>query len=105
MAVTFNKNLMGKMTIKQNDQTFDIEIHQGNCLAVFIYKYKNELGENMCGLYSFFADEEHIKNIVKNENRVFFDDVVCISLNCRYKECLKMLKHIVKFHQVTCYYE
>ena len=55
MAVTFNKNLMGKMTIKQNDQTFDIEIHQGNCLAVFIYKYKNELGEKYVWLVFIFC--------------------------------------------------
>lgn len=93
--VTFNENVLGKMIIKQN----------GNCLAVFIYEYKNEHGEDMYGLYSFFADEQHLKNIIKNNNKVFFDNVVSFELNCKYKECLKMLKHIVKYHKVTCYYK
>lgn len=105
MAVTFNNNLMGKMTIKQGENTFDIEIRQGNCLGVFIYRYVDENGQKMCGLYAFFADVDHIKNIIKHEGKMFFDEVIEISLNCRYKECLKMLPYIVKQHNVECYYE
>lgn len=59
----------------------------------------------MYGLYSFFADEQHLKNIIKNDNRAFFDNVVSIELNCKYKECMTMLKHIVKYHKVICYHE
>lgn len=103
--VTFNETVLGKMIIEQNEKEFEIQIRQGNCLAVFIYEFKNEQGDDMYGLYSFFADEQHLKNIIKNNNKVFFDNVVSIELNCKYKECLKMLKHIVKYHKVTCYYK
>lgn len=103
--VTFSENVLGKMVIERNEKEFEIQIRQGNCLAVFIYKYKNEQGDDVNVLYSFFADEQHLKNIIKNDNKVFFDNVVSIELNCKYKECLKMLKHIVKYHKVICYYE
>lgn len=103
--VTFNENVLGRMIIEQKGKEFEIQIRQGNCLAVFIYEYKNGLGDDMYGLYSFFADERHLKNIIKNDNKVFSDNVVSIELNYKYKECLKMLEHFVKYHKVICYYE
>jgi hypothetical protein len=99
-------SLMGTMTIKQGEKKCKIEIRQGNCFAVFLHICKAEDGKGYIHtLYNFFADEQHLKNIIKNNDRVFFDEVVNIKLNCRYKECLTMLKHIVKYHKVTCYYE
>ena len=106
MAITYEKNVMGKMTIKQGDKKFKIEIRQGNCLAVFIHVRKADDGDGYIHtLYNFFVDEQHVKNIINNNDRIFFDEVVSIELNCKYKECLTMLKHIVKYHKVKCYYE
>ena len=36
------KDKMGKMTIIQNDKKFTLNIYEGNCLAVFLYEWKNE---------------------------------------------------------------
>lgn len=40
--VIFNETVLGKMIIEQNEKEFEIQIRQGNCLAVFIYEFKNE---------------------------------------------------------------
>ena len=104
--ITYNENLMGKMTIKQGERTFEIEIRQGNCLAVFLHIRKAEDGEGYIHtLYNFFADEEHLKRIIKNIKAPFgSEEIVSLELNCKYKECLKMLKHLVKFYPINCYY-
>ena len=104
--ITYNENLMGKMTIKQAHGTFEIEIRQGNCLAVFVHIRKAEDGDGYIHtLYNFFADEEHLKRIIKNIKAPFgSEEIVSLELNCKYKECLKMLKHLVKFYPINCYY-
>ena len=56
-------------------------------------------------LYNFFADEEHLKRIIKLDKVPFGnDEIVSLELNCKYKESLKMLKHLVKFYPIKCYY-
>jgi hypothetical protein len=107
MAITYGDRtkLMGKMTIKQGEKKFKIEIRQGNCLAVFIHIRKADDGKGYIHtLYNFFSNEAHMKNIIREYGTIFFDEVVSIELNCKYKECLTMLKHIVKYHKVKCYY-
>lgn len=37
MAIRYNKNVMGTITIKQGENKFKVQIRQGNCLAVFIF--------------------------------------------------------------------
>ena len=105
MAITFNKNIMGKLVIKQDKREFEIEIRQGNCLAVLINRYVNEEGVTMNQLYSFYSDAKHLDNIIKSNGSPFFDEVVSIELNMKYKECEQLLRRFVKFHKVTCYYE
>ena len=105
MALTYNENLMGKLVIAQGTNEYEIQIRQGNCLAAFIYPYQDE-GVWYHQLFSFFADEQHIKNILKHQERLFLDEVKSIRLNLKYKECSKLLKHLTKNgYEVICYYE
>ena len=98
--ITYNENLLGKMIISQRENEFEIEIRQGNCLAVFIHK-----GENEVYLYSFFCDSDHIKRMVK-AGRIFSDEVKSVRLNLRYKESLTLAKAFTQIgYEVTCYYE
>lgn len=105
MAITYNKNLMGTITIKQGERKYKIQIRQGNCLAVFIHVGKDEEGETIHTLYSFYADVSHLKRITKNEGKPFWDEIASIELNMYYKECETLLKHLVKFCKVKCYYK
>ena len=100
----YNENRMGTLTIEQNGQEFEIQIRQGNCLAVFIHVSRCEDGYTHM-LYSFFADVQHLKNIIKGSGEPFSDSVKRIQLNMRYKECYTMLRQLAKFYTVECYYE
>jgi hypothetical protein len=109
MAIQYNGNTMGVITIDQNGNEFELQIRQGNCLAVIIGVGKNEGGETIHTLMQFFADEEHLKRICKSvdkgeEKTPIFYDVKSIQLNMRYKECATLLKHLVKYYKITCYY-
>lgn len=96
---------MGKMTIKQKENTFDINIYAGNALAIFICEYKQD-GEERYIMYNFFADKAHCNNIVKNGKRLFTDEVVGIELNLFYKSAQTLLNILVKNgYEVRCYYK
>lgn len=98
--ITYNENLLGKMIIAQRENEFEIEIRQGNCLAVFIHK-----GENEVYLYSFFCDLAHLKRMGK-VGKIFSDDVKSLRLNLRYKESQTLAKAFAQNgYEVTCYYE
>lgn len=110
MAIQYNGNIMGVITIDQKGNEFELQIRQGNCLAVIIGVGKNEEGETVHTLMQFFADEAHLKRICKSvdkgaEKAPIFYDVKSIRLNMRYKECATMLKHLVKYYEINCYYE
>lgn len=103
MAITFNENLLGKMVIEQNGNEYEIEIRQGNCLAVFIYKT-----EDGYGLYNFYADLDHIKRIRKSHEGklLFYDKVVSCRLNLRYKEAQTLARYFAMDGvEVVGYYE
>lgn len=106
MAVCYYEGLIGTMTIRQREHTFEIQIRQGNCLAVFIHVRKDEdSDEYIHTLYMFFADEAHLKRCMKTMGNPFGDEIVNIRLNMKYKESTKLLKHLVKLCNVECYYE
>lgn len=110
MAIQYNGNVMGKIVIAQNEQKFTLEIRQGNCLAVIIGVGKNEEGETVHTLMQFFADEKHLEktcqDVDKEEGKApIFYDVKSMRLNMRYKECATLLKHLVKYYKITCYYK
>lgn len=50
MALQWNwKDKMGKITIKQKEKNFDINIYAGNALAIFICEYKqNDESYKLC---------------------------------------------------------
>lgn len=96
---------MGKMSIKQKETVFDVNIYGGNALAIFISEFNID-GEDRYILYNFFADKAHCDNIVKNGNRLFSDEVVSIELNLYYKRAQTLLNILVKNgYEVLCYYE
>lgn len=96
---------MGKITIRQKEKTYDVNIYAGNALALFISEYKQN-GEERYILYNFFADKKHCDNIIKSGKRLFSDEVVSIELNMWYMAAQKLLKVLVKSgYKVSCYYE
>lgn len=110
MAIQYNGNTMGVITIDQNGNEFELQIRQGNCLAVIIHSNEETDGTFTHTLMQFFADEEHLKRMCKavdkgEEKSVIFYDVKSIRLNMCYKECTKLLKHLVKYYEITCYYK
>ena len=72
MAIQYNGNTMGVITIDQNGNEFELQIRQGNCLAVIIHRNKEPDGTFTHTLMQFFADEEHLKRLCKifNNQRV-----------------------------------
>ena len=114
MALSYNGTTIGKIVIKQGENKFPLQIRQGNCLAVVINVRKateEELKEQPEGkcihtLYTFFADEQHLKNMMKMYGNVLADEVVSIELNLFYKENYTLLKYFVKSgYRVKCYYK
>lgn len=102
----YTEEKMGELTIKQNGRKFKIDIRTANCLAAFIHVRKADDGKGYIHtLYSFFADEKHLKNIIKAGDKPFTDEVVKIRLNMRYKGCYTLLKLLVPFYKIECYYK
>ena len=96
---------MGKMTIKQKEKVYDVNIYAGNALAIFICEYEQN-GEERYVVYNFFADKKHCDNIIKDGKRLFSDEVVSIELNLFYKSAKTLLNILVKNgYRVECYYK
>ena len=106
MALQWNwKDKMGKLTIRRKMKKYCINIYSGNFLAVFVYEYTDG-GKEMYSLYDFFADKKHCDNIIKNHQRLFFDEVVSIELNLFYKSAQELLDIFVKNgYKIECYYK
>ena len=121
MPLRYNGITIGKINVIQefaeHKKQYTIQIRQGNCLAVLLYVRKateEELKKNPEGkwyhqLWSFYSNEQHLKNIMKEYGDVLygeFEKVTSISLNLYYKENLTLLKYFTKSgHKVTCYYK
>lgn len=123
MAIIYNSNVMGVITIAQQRKNEDkprkykIQIRQGNCLAVFLYVYKKDNPDNpkMCWVHqlmNFLGDEQHLKNIVKGQKTDVFawmlsaDWIDKVELNLYYKESNTLLKYMVRDGlKVNCYYK
>lgn len=99
MAITFSEILLGTMTLERNGQQFEVQIRQGNCLAVFITE-----SETHYHLYWFFGDEKHLKRIKKAEGWILPDKIISCRLDTSHKESMTLLKHLVNEGvEVTCY--
>lgn len=120
MPLTYNSTTIGKIRIAQEHDgkrnLYELQIRQGNCLAVIVHVRKRTPEERReknpeCGwshtLWSFYGDEQHLKNILKNEGDIFFgEEVTSVELNLYYKECWTLLKYFtLSGHPVKCYYK
>ena len=100
----------GSITIfQESDKTeYTIDIHSANALCAFIYHYE-ENGKKYAQLQGFLADEQHIKNCLKEKDDLlqvlFAQKVVKVRLNLYHKQAKTLLKYIIKKHNVECYYE
>lgn len=108
--IHYSSERLGTLVIKQGESKYKVQIRRGNCLAVFIYVYKNEKnpeeGKYIHQLYSFFNDEQHMKNIIKNvdDHKLFGDDVVRVELNTYYKEAMTIAKYMARCGYRTILY-
>ena len=103
--ITYTEERLGTMIISQKGKEYEIQIRRGNCLAVFIHVSKREDGKYNHMLYMFFADEKHIKNIIKEDGNPFSDEIKSVKLNMKYKESYVLLKSLIKFFPIDCYYQ
>ena len=103
------KHKMGEVTIvqKSNGQKFTLYIYAANAICAFINEYKNEEGETMAQLISFFADSQHVRNLIKNKVDLFENDIVKkVSLNMWYEDNKYVLNYFIRLgYKVTCYYK
>ena len=106
----------GKIHYRQNSDSknFTIKIHWANALCAFIYHGVHSDGKKYAQLVSFYADEQHIKNCMKqdcwkNDSLGFVSDcgkILGISLNLYYKESNILLKYFTRSgYKVKCYYK
>lgn len=100
------KAKMGEVMLKQNDNLFAIDICQANATCAFIYKHKDLHGEVEHILQGFFADKQHINNLIKKKTELFYGKILSIKLNMWYKESADVLKYFTRMgHKVECYYK
>lgn len=100
------KAKMGEVMLKQNDNLFAIDICQANATCAFIYNYKNDEGEVEHILQGFFADKQHVNNLIKENTELFYGKILSVKLNMWYKENADVLKYFTRMgKEVTCYYQ
>lgn len=82
-------------------------IFGGNALCVFVHRYKDgDTGKRMVRMLNFYNDEQHIKNILKENKRLEpVDDITSIRLNMYHKEAQVLSKYFCKWYKVTLFYE
>lgn len=64
LHVDFDRKL-GHYTLKQGERKYKIYFCACNALCAEIHFYKDEQGEEMAQLHSFFGDLEHLKRCAK----------------------------------------
>lgn len=100
------KAKMGEVILKQNDNLFAIDICQANATCAFIHAHKDLHGETEHTLQGFFADKQHINNLIKNKCELFYGKILSVKLNMWYKESKDILTYFVRMgHKVECYYQ
>ena len=100
------KNVLGRISIEQNGNTFDLGIYEANCeYGAVVWTGKDKNGEPRHTLMTFWADEQHMENIVKNEGSLMCGEKVTgAELNMYYKKNYTLLKYLMKSgYEVKCY--
>lgn len=119
MPLTYNGTTIGKVTIEQEHNKtkhrYELQIRQGNVrFGVVIYerplteeeKKEAEPGATVLhSLMTFWADEQHLKNMMKFEGSIMPGyKVVRAELNMAYKENYTLLKYMMQSgFKVMCY--
>ena len=101
---------MGEVVITQEQDgqpiDFKTNIYWCNGLAAFIYEYDDKNGDHIYQLMNFFADKQHVKNLIKSKTELFLGKVKSVSLNMLYKDNEYVLDYFLKMgHKVECYYQ
>ena len=109
--------IVQKSHIDDKPRKFKIEIREGNCLAVFLYIYKEEKPDDpkkpwVHQLVAWFNDEQHVKRVMRNYTKDAFAGLFSavkiekVKLNLYYKESKTLLKYMVRDGlKVECYYK
>lgn len=54
---------MGEADIQQKGIEFTCSLYQGNAYLIFIYEWEED-GQNLYQMHSFWADKDHMKNML-----------------------------------------
>ena len=101
------KTTYGVVRVKREDgKVCDVKIHPANCLCAFIQHYV-ENGQKMSHLFMFLYDQTHIRNIMRNEGKLFpYSDIVSVKLNVFHKEARQLVVPMSQSgYKVQCYYK
>lgn len=71
---------IGKLEIQQGEKKFDIDVYQGNALAIFINEWKNDEGKDVWMMYNFFCDKDHFRNCTKDKTWNYAEEWVKLTL-------------------------
>ena len=97
MALNWNwNNKIGEMVIEQCrgvgdeiiSKEYTLSLYEGNALLIMLYEYKNENGEDVYDMFSFFVDKTHAKKcrgLQKNG-----DGELVNIFNEDWQKCLKL---------------
>lgn len=104
------KAKMGEVILAQEHDgktyKFTVDICAANALCAFISKCKNDNGEAENRLLNFFADKQHVKNLIKDKCELFYGKIEKVTLNMWYKDSKDILQYFVQMgNKVECYYE
>lgn len=105
LEVNYKKEL-GRIIIEQDGRRFNLGIYEANCqYGAVVWTGKDEKGELRRILMTFWADEQHMKNIVKNEGSLMCGEkVLRAELNMYHKENYTLLKYMMASgYKVKCY--
>ena len=93
---------VGEAVVRQGEHEFTLNLYEGNAFLIFLSEYKDEEGQNMYSLWSFFADEQHAKNcfgLSKGYESIFDDcnKLVKVRINKkRYRYTKKLVDMLAK---------
>jgi len=100
MAVTWSwKKRIGSIYFfDEVNGKYKVNIYAGNCLGVLIFEYKSD-NKNLFQFYSFWNDEEHLKNILgltKKFKDNIYKNCLQLKINGNYEKHNQIIKHFIK---------
>lgn len=97
---------LGRISIEQNGHTFDLGIYKANCeYGAVVWRGKDEEGNDKAILMTFWADEQHMKNLMKDRGDIMCGETVTgAELNMYYEKNQTLLKYMKRSgYKVRCY--